>query len=89
MKKIFLLILTIFILSCNNNDNETNVLRFGIVPFENSEALIKNITPLLNVISKGMNMEVKPYIASDYTGIIEAFRSNKLDAAFFTTSVLL
>jgi len=83
MKKILLLLFVFFIIySCNNNDSEDNILKFGIVPFENSEDLIKNVTPLLNVISKGMNMEVKPYIASDYTGIIEAFRSNKLDAAF-------
>jgi len=82
MKKLLVIFFILIIFSCNKESNEDNVLRFGIVPFENSEDIIKNISPLLNVISKGMNMEVKPYIASDYTGIIEAFRSNKLDAAF-------
>lgn len=82
MKKLFLLFFVFILFSCNKDNNEKNILKFGIVPFENSEDLIKNVSPLLNIISKGMNMEVKPYIAADYTGIIEAFRSNKLDAAF-------
>lgn len=72
------------LVACNGSDNQKNVLRFGVIPFESAEELIKNVTPMMDVISKGLNMEVKPFIAADYTGVIEAFRGKKLDAAFLT-----
>ncbi len=78
------LVTTLFLLSCSDKSTDPKVLRFGIIPFENAEELLKNVTPMLNVMSKGLGMEVKPFIAADYTGVIEAFRSKKLDAAFLT-----
>jgi phosphonate transport system substrate-binding protein len=76
----------LFLFACNNDDKETSpkVLRFGIIPFESAEELLKNVTPMLNMMGKGLDMEVKPFIAADYTGVIEAFRGKKLDAAFLT-----
>lgn len=85
-KIIAAILLTAFLIfSCDNKDEDSHkVLRFGVIPFESAEELLKNINPMLNVMSKGLDMEVKPFIAADYTGVIEAFRSNKLDAAFLT-----
>lgn len=77
-------ILITILVSCNDNTEKPKELRFGIVPFENAEELVKNVMPMLDVIGKGLDMEVKPFIAADYTGVIEAFRSKKLDAAFLT-----
>lgn len=75
----------LLISSCNNDTTGSKkVLKFGIIPFESAEELIKNVTPMINMISKGLDMEVQPFIAADYTGIIEAFRGKKLDAAFLT-----
>lgn len=87
IKSLVTAIVTVFLISsCNNSDSDPDKkeLRFGIIPFENAEELIKNVTPMMNMISKGLDMDVKPFIAADYTGIIEAFRGNKLDAAFLT-----
>jgi len=79
----FISLLLLFVLSVSScKEKEENVLRLGIIPFESSEELLKNIAPMINVISKGLNMEVRPFIATDYSGVIEAFRSNKLDVAF-------
>jgi phosphonate transport system substrate-binding protein len=72
------------LVACSSADKQKDVLRFGVIPFESAEELIKNVTPMMDVISKGLDMEVKPFIAADYTGVIEAFRGKKLDAAFLT-----
>lgn len=85
IKNILTIITTVFLVSsCNDSTSSDKVLKFGIIPFESAEELIKNVTPMMNMISKGLDMEVKPFIAADYTGIIEAFRGKKLDAAFLT-----
>ena len=84
-KSVVATLFTTFILfACNSSSDNQKVFKFGIIPFESAEELIKNVTPMLNMISKGLNMEVKPFIAADYTGVIEAFRGKKLDAAFLT-----
>lgn len=71
--------------ACNSSKpDSSNTLRFGIIPFESAEELIKNINPMLEVIGEGMGMEIKPYISADYTGVVEAFRNNRLDAAFLS-----
>ena len=76
-------LLSIFVLSISScKDKEENVLRLGIIPFESSDELLKNISPMINIISKGLNMEVRPFVATDYSGVIEAFRAKKIDVAF-------
>jgi phosphonate transport system substrate-binding protein len=60
------------------------ILHLGIVPFETGEELLKDIQPLLNVIEKGMEMEVQPVVAADYTGVVEALKNKQLDAAFLS-----
>lgn len=86
VKNIIGAFLTVLMVSaCDKTEDTTQKeLRFGIIPFESAEELVKNVTPLMNVISKGLDMEVKPFIAADYTGVIEAFRGKKLDVAFLT-----
>ena len=60
------------------------VLRIGLVPFETGEELLRNIQPLLDVIEKGMGVEVRPSVAADYTGVVEALKSKQLDVAFLS-----
>ncbi|MEK7434264.1 MAG: phosphate/phosphite/phosphonate ABC transporter substrate-binding protein [Cyanobacteriota bacterium] len=76
----------ISLISCSENNNNKNVLRLGVIPFENTEEITKNIAPLVEIISKGTGMEVKPFVASDYTGVIEAFRGKKIDVAFMSAA---
>lgn len=70
--------------ACEGNVTKNKVLRLGFVPFENGEALLRNVQPLIEVIEKGLNMEVQPFIAADYTGVVEAFKSGNLDAGFMS-----
>ncbi len=83
---LFLWVMLVTLLACAPAAEESNkkVLRLGFVPFETGEELLKDIQPLLNVIEKGMGMEVRPTVAADYTGVIEALKNKQLDAAFLS-----
>lgn len=75
------------LLSCspeNSSESSTEILRLGLVPFETGEELLRDIQPLLDVIEKGMAMEVRPTVAADYTGVVEAFKNKQLDVAFLS-----
>lgn len=64
---------------------EKTVLRVGFIPSENMAEIQKNAQPLVDMLSKKLGgMEVQPFIATDYTGIVEAFRANKLDVGFLS-----
>jgi phosphonate transport system substrate-binding protein len=59
------------------------VLRVGFVPSENLQAILKKTRPVIEALHKELHLQVVPFVATDYTGIIEAMRANKLDVAFF------
>lgn len=58
------------------------ILRIGFIPSENGHQMYLKVTPLVKALSTAMGMRVAPFIATDYPGVIEAMRSQKLDAAF-------
>lgn len=59
------------------------VLRVGFVPSENLQAILKKTRPIIDALHRELKLQVVPFVATDYTGIIEAMRANKLDVAFF------
>jgi len=59
-----------------------DVLRMGLVPSEDPRVIMNDNQVLLDELQKSMQMEVKPFVATDYNGVIEALRSKKLDIAF-------
>ena len=59
------------------------VLRIGFVPSENVQEVMRNAEPLVAMLRRELKMDVVPFVATDYTGVIEAMRAKKLDAAFF------
>ncbi|TBR42517.1 phosphonate ABC transporter substrate-binding protein [Marinomonas agarivorans] len=58
-------------------------LNFGIISTESSQNLKTVWTPFLDDMSKQIGMKVKPFFASDYAGIIQAMRFNKVDLAWY------
>ena len=62
----------------------TTPLRLGFVPSENSAEIQRNAQPLVEQLSKELGREVEAVMATDYTGLVEAFRNGSLDAAFLT-----
>ena len=59
------------------------VLNFGIISTESAAALEKSFSPLLKEMSKTLGVEVKPFFAADYAGIIEGMRFKKVDIAWY------
>jgi len=59
-----------------------NVLNVGLIPSEDANVVIADNKPFLDVLARSVQMEVKPFVATDYNGVIEALRSKRLDIAF-------
>lgn len=57
-------------------------LTIGLIPAEDSQAMIESSRQVLESLQKQLGMEVKPFVATDYNGVIEALRSKKLDVAY-------
>jgi len=69
---------------CGKSSSSPKVLRVGFVPAENAQQVIQNAQPIVDILQNRLGIEVQPFVATDYTGVIEALRGNKLDIAFLT-----
>ncbi|MEB3299332.1 MAG: phosphate/phosphite/phosphonate ABC transporter substrate-binding protein [Candidatus Sericytochromatia bacterium] len=58
------------------------VLRIGFVPSDKFDEMFRKVGPLVSDLSKRMGVRVVPFVATDYTGVVEAMANRKLDAAF-------
>jgi len=56
---------------------------FGIISTDSSAALRERWQPVIDDMSKRLNVKVAPFFASDYAGVIEAMRFRKVDLAWF------
>ena len=59
-----------------------DVLTVGLIPSEDSRAMIANSQKMMDMLSRSLGMPVKPFVAADYNGVIEALRSKRLDVAY-------
>lgn len=57
-------------------------IRFGLIPSEDADKLIADSRPFIEQLEKNIGMKVKPFVAIDYSAVIEALKSDKLDIAF-------
>src|SRR5688572_18469884 len=78
----FLIILCL--LGCGDSGKSAKVLRVGFVPAEDAQQVMQNAQPIVDILQKKLAMEIQPFVATDYTGVVEALRVNKLDIAFLT-----
>jgi len=79
-----LLISLVSLVGCGRSSSAPKILRVGFVPAEDAQRVIQNAQPIIDILQKELGMEVQPFVATDYTGVIEALRANKLDIAFLT-----
>ena len=61
---------------------QTSVLKVGLIPSEDSRAMLASSQQLLDALEKNLGMKVQGFVAADYNGVIEAMRSNHLDVAY-------
>jgi phosphonate transport system substrate-binding protein len=62
---------------------QAETLNFGIISTDSSAALKERWMPLIEDMHKQTGLDIKPFFATDYSGIIEAMRFNKVQIAFF------
>ncbi len=58
-------------------------LNFGIISTESSQNLKSDWQPILDDMAKKMGMKINAFFATDYAGIIEGMRFNKVQVAWF------
>lgn len=61
---------------------ETQVVRVGLIPSEDSRAMLESSKQLLEALEKNLGMKVQGFVAADYNGVIEAMRSNHVEVAY-------
>ena len=69
---------------CGDSPETLNTLRVGFVPSEDAQQVMLNARPLVEILRRNLGMEIQSFVATDYTGVIEALRGEKLDIAFLT-----
>ena len=62
---------------------ELKEINFGIISTESSQNLRSDWQPILDDMGKRTGMKVNAFFASDYAGIIEGMRFNKVQIAWF------
>ena len=58
-------------------------LRVGLIPSEDAQAIMRASQQVMEQLAAKTGMKVKPFVANDYNGVIEAMRSGKIDVAYF------
>ena len=58
------------------------VLKVGLIPSEDSRAMLAQSKDILDAVEKNSGLKVQGFVATDYNGVIEALRSGKLDVAY-------
>jgi phosphonate transport system substrate-binding protein len=65
------------------NAQDLEVINFGIISTESAQALQESFGPFIEDMSEFMGVEVAPFFAPDYAGVIEGMRFDKVDVAWF------
>ena len=58
------------------------VLKVGLIPSEDSRAMLAQSKDILDAVEKNSGMKVQGFVATDYNGVIEALRAKHLDIAY-------
>ena len=69
--------------ACISTAAAAETLNFGIISTESSQNLKTVWQPFLDAMEEQTGVEVKPFFASDYAGVIEGMRFGKVDVAWF------
>lgn len=83
LRKLILTVAALVLLAGAANASEVKELNFGIIATEKAGAMKQMWEPFLQDMSKAVGVKVNGFYATDYTGIIEAQRFNKIQLAWY------
>jgi phosphonate transport system substrate-binding protein len=69
--------------SVNNVSAQTTEINFGVISTEASINQKKNWEPFVEAMSRATGLKINAFYATDYAGVIEAMRFNKVQIAWF------
>lgn len=82
-RRTFLAVLALSVIAVPAAAQEGKTINIGLISTETSSNLKAAWQPVIDDLSKALGMQVKPFFASDYAGIIEGMRFNKVQVAWF------
>lgn len=83
LRRTFITLIAAAALSTQAHAEEAKPLNFGIISTESSTNLKSVWQPVIDDLSRAIGVPVKPFFASDYAGIIEGMRFNKVQLGWF------
>lgn len=83
LRRTFLALTATAALSTGAWAQDAKPLNFGFISTESSTNLKAAWQPLMDDLSKAVGVPIKPFFASDYAGIIEGMRFNKVQLGWF------
>jgi phosphonate transport system substrate-binding protein len=83
LRRTFCALVATAALSVTAHAQDAKTLNFGIISTESSSNLKSGWQPVIDDMSKALGVPVKPFFASDYAGIIEGMRFNKVQLAWY------
>ena len=70
------------LLAAPSGAHAQQVLKVGLIPSEDSRAMLAQSKDILDALEKNLGMKVQGFVATDYNGVIEALRAKHLDIAY-------
>jgi phosphonate transport system substrate-binding protein len=83
LRRTFVTLIAAAALSTQAYSQDAKTLNFGIISTESSTNLKSVWQPVIDDLSRAIGVPVKPFFASDYAGIIEGMRFNKVQMGWF------
>lgn len=57
-------------------------LKIVFIAYENPDQLLEDVRPVVAYLEKNLRLKIKPFVATDYAGVVEALRNSTADAGF-------
>ncbi|MGO4282166.1 phosphonate transport system substrate-binding protein [Cupriavidus sp. OV038] len=83
LRRTFLAVVASGVVALPAYAQDAKTLNIGFISTESSSNLKTAWQPLIDDLSKALGVQVKPFFASDYAGIIEGMRFNKVQLGWF------
>ncbi|MCD5407370.1 MAG: phosphate/phosphite/phosphonate ABC transporter substrate-binding protein [Desulfotomaculum sp.] len=75
--------LVLFAGGCGEKAAEKPVLKMGLIPAEDIEAMMTAFGPMQEYLEQAAGVQIELFKATDYTAVIEGMRAERVDLAFF------
>lgn len=64
------------------SDTPPKELRIVFIAYANPDQLLEDVRPVVGYLNQQLNIRIKPFVASDYAGVVEALRNKTADMGF-------